>query len=231
MTPLIVGYGSSGQAPPNTVAACFEAFDYGAAAVAVDVCETADGKLVCANRRILRLLGVRGVEPDWTTLQHLDLGRVFGVRVGRHRVVELPTLLQDLGSLSVHLVLDEAIRPASWRLLERVVGLRARGETTVLASADQLAESSLARHVARVAVVRGPEDLCELGGSRVSAIAVQARSLPLFGRVRLPRIALGCDTRSALAAAQASGAVAVHTERPGWLRCAWTERPATRFSL
>ncbi len=231
MTPIIVGYGSSGQAPPNTVAACLEAFDFGAGAVAVDVCETSDGQLVCANRRTLRLLGVRGVEPDWAMLRNEDLGRVFGPGVTHHRVVRLATLLDALGSLSVHLMLDDALRPSSWHQLEHIVALRSQGETTVLASADQLADSSLAAHVQRVAIVRGPEDVAQLRASSVSAVATQARSLPLLGRIRMPRVALGCDTRGGLAAAHAAGVVALHTERPAWLRWAWTETPATRMSL
>jgi len=228
MRPLIVGYGSSGRVPPNTPSACFEAFDAGADAAAVDVCETFDGVMVVGNRRTLRLLQPRDV-PSWPAIEGSDLGAVFGTGSGKHRVLRLETFLQAMGPLSIHLVLDGPVRGDGWESLVDVVTRRREGETAVLAPPMQLYDCDLPEQIRRIALLRSGEDATEVPRRGVDAVAAPARSLPGLGRLRLPKIALGCDTRSGLVAAMASDVAAVHTERPSWFRWAWTEPAPARL--
>ena len=153
MRPLIVGYGSSGRAPPNTPSACFEAFDAGADAAAVDVCETFDGVMVVGNRRTLRLLQPRDV-PSWAAIEASDLGQVFGTVSGQHRVLRLESFLHAMGPLSIHLVLDGPVRTGAWDGLVGAVTRRREGETAVLAPPMQLYDCDLPEHVRRIALLR-----------------------------------------------------------------------------
>lgn len=225
-----MGYGSCGYAPPNSANACFEAFDSGADAFAVDVCETGDGVVVVGNRRTLRVLVPRfeGV-PTWPAVKDADLGAVFGGGRARHRVVCVRDFLEAMGPLSLHLVVDGSLTRRASAVLEEAVRLRVVGETTVVAVPEWLEHARLPNHVPRVALLRGGEHSSDCISIRADALAAPARSLPTLGRLRIAKIALRCDTRPALVAAQITGAFAVHTERPAWFRCAWGEAAPPRF--
>ena len=93
----------------------------------------------------------------------------------------------------------------------------------------QLYDCDLPEHVRRIALLRSGEDAAEVPRRGVDGVAAPARSLPSLGRLRLPKIALGCDTRSGLAAAMSSGVAAVHTERPAWFNWAWSEPVPARL--
>jgi len=225
MRPQIVGCGSSGRAPPNTVTACFEAIDGGADSVAVDVCETADGMLVVANRRTLRLLHPTGLAvPTFEVVSCTPLDGVFGPHASRHRVAPLDTFLAEIGGLSLHVRIDGAIRPEAWRAFESTLFARESGPTTVLGTPRRIVDWRVPSHVQRVALIEGADDLYDAVAGHVDGVAASARSLSTLGRVRLPLLALDCDTRSALVMAREVRAVAVLTERPAWLRCVWDER-------
>ena len=229
MRPQIVGCGSSGRAPPNTVAACFEAIDGGADSVAVDVCETGDGVLVAANLRTLRLLRPTGAGvPTFEAVSSAPLDEVFGPHASRHRIVRLQTFLSEVGGLPLHIRIDGPLRPAAWRAFESTLFARESGGTTVLGTPDRIVGWSVPSHVRRVALVEGAGDVYDAVTGHVDAVAASTRSLSMFGRVPLPLVALDCDTRSALVRAQSAGVVAVFTERPAWFRCAWEERRDAR---
>ena len=229
MRPRIVGCGSCGRAPPNTIAACFEAIDGGADSAAVEICETADGVVVVANRRTLRLLRPVGPRvPTFEAVAAAGLHEVFGPHASRHRVVRLDTFLAEVSGLSLHLRVDGPFRPEAWRAFESMLFARESGETAVLGTPERIVDWSVPSHVHRVALVEGAEDVCDAVTGRLDAVAASARSLSMFGRVRLPLIALDCDTRSALTLARTVGVAAVFTERPAWFRCAWGQSRHTR---
>lgn len=224
MRPNVVGYGSSGRAPPNTASACFQALDGGADSVAVDICETSDGVLVVANRRTLRLL--RPVGPNVPTFEAISgaaLDQVFGPHASRHRVVTLRAFLSEVGGVPLHLRLDGALSKEAWRTFESLLFDRRSGVTTVVASPSRLVGWEVPLHVQRVAVVEDAEDVYDAVTARLEAIAASARCLPMFGRVRSSLVALECDTRSAVAAVRTLRVAAVFTERPAWLRCIWDQ--------
>ncbi len=224
MRPQIVGYGSSGRAPPNTVAACFEALDGGADSVAVDICETSDGVLVVANLRTLRLLQPVGASaPTFEGISAAALDRVFGPHASRYRVVPLRTFLAEVGRVPLHLRIDGTLRAEAWRTFESLLFARPSGGTTVMAAPDRVVDWDVPLHVQRVAVVEDAEDVYDAVTGHVEAVAASARCLPMFGRVRIPLVALECDTRSAVLAARTVRAAAVFTERPAWFRCVWDQ--------
>lgn len=224
MRPRIVGYGAGGRAPPNSITACFDAFDGGADAVAVDVCETRDGVLVVGNRRTLRVLAPRATElPAWAEVKDADLGAVFDCGPSRHRLARLEDFLSAMGPTSIFLVVGAGFGRRASMGFEAVVRARPHGETSVVAPPGWLASSALPERVPRVALLRDGVEVGELGGVRADAVAMPARSLCFFGRSGIPKVALHCDTRPALLAARTASAVAVLTERPAWLRCAWSE--------
>lgn len=227
MRPQIIGYGSSGRAPPNTAGACFEALDGGADSVAVDVCETDDGVLVVANRRTLRLLRpyCAGL-PTFDAISGAALDQVFGPHASRYHVVPLRSFLAELGGVPLYLCIDGALRSEAWRTFESIVFTRGRGGTTVLATPDRVVGWDVPSHVHRVAIVEDAEDVYDVVTGHVEAVAAPIRSLSMFRRVRVPLVALECDTRSAIVTARNVRATAVFTERPAWFRCAWTS-PAT----
>lgn len=225
----VVGYGSCGFTPPNSVDVCFEAFDQGADAAAVDVCETSDGVVVVANPRALRVLALG--TPSWDVVKEADLGAAFGRRRSRHRVLRLADFFQAMGPLPIHLVIDAELKAKASEELRKVVASRTTGETTVLASAEWLGQVLLPGHIPRILLLHGVEEVFELAGVRVDGVAATARSLPSLERLRVPKVALRCDTRAAVAAARFAGVRAVYTERPGWLRAVWDEprRPSRLF--
>lgn len=230
MRPIVVGYGSSSRAPPNSPRACFEAFDQGADAVSVDVCETADGVLIVGNRRTLRMLAPHsGGLPTWSLVRHADVGTVFATEKTRHPLLKLDEFFGAMGPLALHVSIDGFLTKAASEALESTVRSRRSGETTVLAVPEWFARARLPAHVPRVAILRGLEDLEDLAAMRADAIAASARGFPSMGRLRMAKVALRCDARGSLVAARVSGVVAVHTERPLWFRSAWSESPRIRL--
>lgn len=228
MRPRVVGYGSSGRAPPNSVAACYEAFDSGADAVAVDVCTTGDGVLVVGNHRMLRLLRPgAGARPAWAEIKDADVGAAFSGTASPHRLLVLDEFLEKMGPLSISLVARGEPTNVTARFSE-LVAQRRKGETTVVAAPEWLDLLSLPTHVPRVALLlnlRGPDDLV---GVRADAVALPARALVSFRRCAVPKVALQCDTRPSLVEARAAAVVSVFTERPAWFRCTWSEVSETR---
>ncbi|MCR9159491.1 MAG: hypothetical protein ACE37F_22700 [Nannocystaceae bacterium] len=229
MKPRVVGYGSCGRAPPSSITACFESFDHGSEAFCIDVCETSDGVLVACNRRTLRLLaGWPSRIPGWAAVEDADLGEAFGGGRTRHRVLPLEEFLDSMGPLPMHVSVDGPLGKTATRAFERIIRSRMTGDTTVLARPHWLSQADLPEYTPLVAVLQPGEDSDDLAASVAHAVAMPARSLVAFGRTRMPRIALACDTRAAIAAARGSGAITVHTERPAWFRAAWIDDPFAR---
>ncbi len=229
MRPQIVGCGSSGRAPPNTVTACFEAIDGGADSVAIDICETADGVLVVANRRTLRLLQPTGPSvPTFEAVSRTPLDGVFGPHASRHRVAALDAFLAEIGGLSLHVRIDGPLRPAAWRAFEAMLFARDSGGTTVLGAPVRIVDWRVPSHVRRVALIESADDMYDAVAGHVDGVAASARSLTALKGIQIPLIALDCDTRSALVLARTVRAVAVFTERPAWLRSVWDQRSFAR---
>lgn len=229
MKPRVVGYGSCGRAPQSSITACFESFDHGAEAFCIDACETSDGVLVASNRRTLRLLaGWSAVVPRWSAVEDTDLGEAFGGGRTRHRVLPLAEFLDSMGPLPMHVCVDGPLSRDATRRFENVIRNRMSGDTTVLGRPHWLSQAELPEYTPLVALLQPGEDSDDLASSVAHAIAMPARALAAFGRTRTPRVALACDTRASIAAVRASGAIAVHTERPAWFGSAWIDDPFAR---
>ena len=188
-----------------------------------------DGVLVASNRRTLRLLaGWSAVVPNWGTVEDQDLGEAFGGGSTRHRVLPLEEFLDSMGPLPMHVWVDGPLSREATRRFEAIVRRRMSGDTTVLGRPHWLSQAELPEYTPQVAVLQPGEDSDDLASSVAHAIAMPARALAAFGRTRMPRIALACDTRASIAAARETGAIAVHTERPAWFRAAWVDDPFAR---
>lgn len=184
---------------------------------------------MASNRRTLRFLAGWAAEvPAWKRVEDADLGEAFGGGATRHRVLRLEAFLRTVGSLPVHVAVDGPMSRLSIAAFETTIRRRESGHTTVLGRPGWLAGATLPTHVQRVAVLEPGEDSEELASADADAVAMPARAWAAFGRVRVPAVALGCDTRAAVAAAKGVGAIVVHTERPAWLRAAWMDDPFAR---
>lgn len=166
--------------------------------------------------------------PRWDAVEDADLGEAFGGGTTRHRVLTFEEFFGSVGPLSMHVQVDGPMSSHSVREFERIVRARAAGSTTVLARAQWFGDAELPEHVLRVAVLQAGEDSEDVASVDVDALAMPARALASFGRTRLPRVALACDTRAAIAVVKDAGVVAMHTERPAWLRAAWMDDPFAR---
>ncbi len=208
---------------------CFESFDHGAEAFCIDASETRDGVLVAANHRTLRLLAGWSAEvPTWSAVQDADLGEAFGGGHSRHRILPLEEFLDSMGPLQMHVSVEGPLTRDATRRLENVIRGRMSGDTTVLGRPHWLSQAEFPEYTPLVALLQPGEDSDDLASSVADAVAMPARALVAFGRTRTPRIALACDTRASIAAARATGAIAVHTERPAWFRSAWIDDPVAR---
>lgn len=230
MRPRIVGYGSCGAVPPNSLASCLAAFESGADAFALDVCETGDGVVVVGNRRALRLIAPRfGGAPSWSVARAADLGVAFGGARSCHRVMTVGGFFEAVGPLALHLMITSPLRQPAVASLIATLRDRTEAATTLVAPAAWIVRAGLPPHVRRVAFLKGGEAASEVSSLGVDAIAVPSRSLPFLGRLEMAKVALHCNSRAAVLSARLGAAAVVHTERPDWFCQSWQDDSAALF--
>ena len=239
--PRVIGHrGASSSFPENTAAAFDGALAEGCDAIELDVQLSRDRVPIVYRPRLLQRAGGgrrRAFQIDLADLKKLDVGIWFGARFRGQRILTLKQVLRKYASRT-DLLLELKARPrekaGGWHraLAEAVVDeirLQDLRRRVMILSFDHETLSVVSRHDPVLRTAWTHRNSPSMGGAirnkiaSVSALCIDVRTITpgVVGKVhrlRKPVIAYTCNTYSAARRAVDSGADAIMTDRPAWLR-------------
>lgn len=250
MTQVIAHRGASRDRPENTIAAFDLARRDGCDGIELDVQLSLDDVPVVYHDRTLTRAGGgrrRVASVEWSELRQLGPGTRSGSRANNLRISSLEQVLARYAAhtrLLVEIKTREQVSSPERHLrlareTARCIRRFGHAKRTQVLSFDAQALAECERIAPEIPRVINVSTARRLGAIRsqasgtLAAISADVRILtPRFNReihrAGIPLYVFTCNTPSRVEAALAAGAVAIMTDRPGWLRTRLASTEARR---